>query len=301
MFTYETGQLDKPRFVINFPTKGHWRSKSKLSDIETGLASLREVIRERHIDSIAIPPLGCGNGGLDWSDVRPLIVEALEDLPGVRVMVYPPQEPPSAKSRPVRTRRPRMTVSRAALLAMLGTYVGLSQQEEAVTGDGASLLEIQKLMYFLQERGQPLRLDYVKGRYGPYAANLNHALEPLEGHYVRGYGDRSEYVLKLNPISLIPGADNEATHWLEEHGDDMTLDRISAVAELLTGFASVYGVELLATVHWTSTREAAGGSTDPAALTEIIGNWNERKGRLFTEAHVGKAVGRLEELGWIGK
>jgi len=92
-----------------------------------------------------------------------------------------------------------MTVGRAALLAMLGTYAGLSQQEEAVTGDGASLLELQKLMYFLQERGQPLRLDYVKGRYGPYAANLNHALEPLEGHYVRGYGDRSDYVLKLNP------------------------------------------------------------------------------------------------------
>ena len=117
---------------------------------------------------------------------------------------------------------------------------------------------------------------------------------------MRGYGDRSEYVLKLNPISLIPGAANEATHWLEEHGDDKTSDRISAVAELLTGFASAYGVELLATAHWTSTREA-GGSTDPAALTEIIGNWNERKGRLFTEAHVGKAVGRLEELGWIGK
>jgi hypothetical protein len=216
-------------------------------------------------------------------------------------MVYPPQETPSAKSMPVRTRRPRMTAGRAALLAMLGTYVGLSQQEEAVTGDGASLLEIQKLMYFLQERGQPLRLHYVKGRYGPYAANLNHALEPLEGHYVRGYGDRSEYVLKLTPISLIPGAGNEAAHWLEEHGDDETSDRISAVAELLTGFASAYGVELLATVHWTSTREAVGGSSDPAALTEIIGNWNERKGRLFTEAHVSKAVGRLEELGWIGK
>ena len=89
MFTYETGQPDKSRFVINFPTKGHWRSKSKLTDIEVGLASLRDVIRDRHIDSVAIPPLGCGNGGLDWSDVRPLIVEALGDLPGVRVMVYP--------------------------------------------------------------------------------------------------------------------------------------------------------------------------------------------------------------------
>lgn len=301
MFTYETGQLDKPRLVINFPTKGHWRSKSKLSDIEAGLVSLREVIAERRIDSIAIPPLGCGNGGLDWSDVRPLIVEALGELPGVRVMVYPPQETPSAKSMPVRTRRPRMTAGRSALLAMLGSYVGLSQREEAATADGASLLEIQKLMYFLQERGQSLGLDYAKGRYGPYADSLNHALEPLEGHYVRGYGDRSDYVLKLSPISLMPGAVNEATQWLEEHGDDKTSDRIGAVSELVTGFASAYGVELLATVHWTSTREVAGGSTDPTVLTEIIGDWNERKGRLFTEAHVGKAVSRLQELGWIGK
>lgn len=90
MFTYETGQLGRPRFVINFPTKGHWRSMSKLSDIKAGLDDLRDVIRERRIDSIAIPPLGCGNGGLDWLNVRPLIVEALADLPGVRVMVYPP-------------------------------------------------------------------------------------------------------------------------------------------------------------------------------------------------------------------
>jgi O-acetyl-ADP-ribose deacetylase (regulator of RNase III) len=223
------------------------------------------------------------------------------DLPSVKVMVYPPQETPSAKSMPVRTRRPRMTSGRAALLAMVGSYVRLSQLEEAAIGDGASLLEIQKLMYFLQERGQPLRLDYVKGRYGPYAANLNHALEPLEGHYVRGYGDRSDRVLKLSPISLIPGAVNEATQWLEEHADDKTSDRISVVSELVTGFASAYGVELLATVHWTSTREAPGGSTDPAVLTEIISNWNERKGRLFTEAHVGKAISRLEELGWIRK
>jgi O-acetyl-ADP-ribose deacetylase (regulator of RNase III) len=90
MFTYEIGQLDRPRFVINFPTKGHWRSRSNLSDIKAGLVDLRAVIRQRHIESIAIPPLGCGNRGLDWRDVRPLTVEALADLPDVRAMVYPP-------------------------------------------------------------------------------------------------------------------------------------------------------------------------------------------------------------------
>lgn len=301
MFTYETGQLDSPRFIVNFPTKGHWRSRSKLSDIKAGLDELRDVIRERRIESIAVPPLGCGNGGLHWRDVRPLIVESLADLPDVRVMVYPPQDTPPAESMPVRTRRPRITAGRAALLAMMASYVRLTQLEEPAAVAGASLLEIQKLMYFLQERGQPLRLHYAKARYGPYADNLNHALEPLEGHYLRGYGDRTQQVLKLSPITLMPGAADEAQEWIEKHPDDGTADRINAVSELLTGFASAYGVELLATVHWTATREAAGQPVDPAVLTGLIGSWNERKGRLFTEAHVGKAIGRLEELGWLGK
>lgn len=298
MFTYETGLLDGPRFIINFPTKGHWRSKSKLSDIEAGLADLREVIRTRDIASIAVPPLGCGNGGLDWRDVRPLIEATLGDLPGVHVMLYPPQEAPPAESMPVRTQRPRMTAGRAAMLTMLASYVRLTQLEEPAAVAGASLLEIQKLMYFLQERGQPLRLGYAKGRYGPYAENLNHALEPLEGHYLRGYGDRSQQVLKLSPITLMPGAVDEARQWIDKHSDDATVGRISAVSELMSGFASAYGVELLATVHWAATREAC-ERKNPAALTELIRSWNPRKGRLFTQDHVGKALARLGELSWV--
>jgi hypothetical protein len=107
-------------------------------------------------------------------------------------------------------------------------------------------------------------------------------------------------VLKLSPIALLPGAADEAKEWMEQQPDDGTVDRIDAVSKLVTGFASAYGVELLATVHWAATREASGGSTDPAVLTGLIGRWNERKGRLFTEAHVGKAIDRLEELGWVG-
>jgi hypothetical protein len=191
-----------------------------------------------------------------------------------------------------------MTGGRAAMLTMLTRYIRLTQLEEPTAVAGASLLEIQKLMYFLQERGQPLRLGYVKGRYGPYSENLNHALEPLEGHYLRGYGDRSQQVLKLNPITLMDGAADEAWQWIDKHSDDSTATRIDAVSELMTGFASAYGVELLATVHWTATREA-GEDKNPAALAELIRTWNPRKGRLFTEDHVGKALARLGELNWV--
>jgi O-acetyl-ADP-ribose deacetylase (regulator of RNase III) len=155
----------------------------------------------------------------------------------------------------VRTERPGMTAGRAALLTTVGSYTRLSQLEQATAAEGASLLEIQKLMYFLQEAGQPLRLKYVKARYGPYADNLNHVLQALEGHYLRGYGDRTQQVMKLSPITLLPGAKDEGRRWLDDHPDN-TANRIEAVMQLVTGFASAYGLELLATVHWIAAREA---------------------------------------------
>jgi O-acetyl-ADP-ribose deacetylase (regulator of RNase III) len=298
MFTYETGLLDSPRYIINFPTKGHWRAKSKLSDIAAGLTDLRKIIEDHHIRSIAVPPLGCGNGGLDWHDVHPLIAEALGDLPGVHVMLYPPKGAPAAESMKVRTARPKMTAGRAALLTTLGHYVHLSQFEQAAVLKGASLLEIQKLMYFLQEAGQPLHLNYAKARYGPYAENLNHVLQALEGHYLRGYGDRTQEVLKLSPIVLMSGAADEGRQWLDDHRDE-TANRVDAVMRLATGFASAYGLELLATVHWIATRDGSGQIADPAAVTQHIGGWNERKGRLFTELHVRRAIDHLHSLGWV--
>jgi O-acetyl-ADP-ribose deacetylase (regulator of RNase III) len=135
MFVYETGTPDHPRYVINFPTKGHWRANSKLSDIRAGLADLRQVILGRPIRSIAVPPLGCGNGGLDWRDVRPLIIEALGDLPDVHVMVYPPQDAPSPAAMPVRTERPRMTTGRAAMLASTARTLKTSTTSSRLSKD----------------------------------------------------------------------------------------------------------------------------------------------------------------------
>jgi O-acetyl-ADP-ribose deacetylase (regulator of RNase III) len=262
MFVTETGTLEPPRLIVNFPTKSHWRAQSRLGDIEAGLADLRRVISDYAILSIAVPSLGCGNGGLDWRDVRPLITSALGDLPGVQVMVYPPKGAPAPESMPVRTGRPRMTPGRAALLSLVSQYLTLRQSEQPAAADGASLLEIQKLMYFLQEAGQPLRLRFAKARYGPYAENLNPVLQVLEGHYLRGYGDRSQEVRQLSPISLLPGAEEEASAEVAGNPTEPTADRIDAVLRLVDGFASAYGLELLATVHWVMSREG-GTPADP--------------------------------------
>lgn len=93
MFVFDMSSLDQTRYVINFPTKKHWRSKSRLVDVEAGLDDLVRVLTERRISSVAIPALGCGNGGLDWADVRPLIVAACDRMPDVRVLIFSPEGP----------------------------------------------------------------------------------------------------------------------------------------------------------------------------------------------------------------
>lgn len=98
MFVFRTGQLGNPRHIVNFPTKRHWRGKSSLADIEAGLAALVEWVRAERIRSIALPPLGCGNGGLNWEDVRPRIEAAFAAVPATRVLLYAPAGAPAAEA-----------------------------------------------------------------------------------------------------------------------------------------------------------------------------------------------------------
>ena len=93
MFVVPTNSSDNPKFIINFPTKRNWKNQSLMQDIDAGLCDLIDAIRREQIRSIAIPPLGCGNGGLRWSDVRPRIASALNILPDVEVLLY---EPPAS-------------------------------------------------------------------------------------------------------------------------------------------------------------------------------------------------------------
>ncbi len=211
MLVYETNELTGPRYIINFPTKRHWRGKSRIEDVKSGLVALVEVLREKRIHSIAIPPLGSGLGGLNWADVRPLIETAMRKLSDVRVTVYEPKGAPSTETMSHSRNVPKMTAGRAALVELINRY------QAGLLDPQVSLLEVHKLMYFLQESGEPLRLQFQAAPYGPYAENLRHVLHAVEGHLISGYADGGDAPDKL--LSLEPGATEDATAFLAEHAD----------------------------------------------------------------------------------
>lgn len=282
MFVFERRALTNPKYIINFPTKRHWRGKSRMEDIDSGLKALVEEIRARGIRSIAIPPLGSGLGGLDWTYVRPRIVEALRGLNELHVIVFEPNSAPATtQSRDV----PKMTPGRAALVVLMHRYLG------GLMDPFVTLIELQKLMYFMQEAGEPLSLNYVKHHYGPYADNLRHVLTKIEGHLVSGYHDGGDAPEKQ--LELVPGAVNDAEAFLAADGD--TRQRFDRVGKLVEGFETPFGLELLATVHWVATREKA------LSLDEIVAKvhgWNSRKTR-FSPRQIGIAFETLRSKGWL--
>lgn len=285
MFIHDSGGLVKPNYIINFPTKDHWRGASKVAFIRDGLIDLVTQVRRLAIRSIAIPPLGCGNGGLDWAEVRPLIEAAFEALPEVEVRLFEPGGAPNAKAMEVRTKRPRMTPGRAAIVKVLDTYRELNY--------GLSKIEVQKLAYFLQEAGEPLKLQFVKHHYGPYSDTLRHALNTMEGHFIRGVGDG----VVESEIEPTEEALAEAEAFIADEGHEALSAHVERVGQLIEGYQSSYGMELLASVHWVAAHEPGARLVDEAI--KAVHDWNDRKKLLMQPDHIKLAWQRLAEEGWL--
>ncbi len=283
MFVFETGQLTGPRLIVNFPTKRHWRAKTRVVDVEDGLVDLVRVIQREDVRSIAIPPLGCGNGGLQWFVVKPIIEGALGSMSEIRVDLYGPEGAPPVDLQPVATLAPPMTRVRAALLATLDLY-------QADPGANLTRLVAQKLAYFLQAAGEPLDFAFTKGEYGPYAETVNHVLQSMEGHLIVGYGDRSG----PSEIQLTPNAARKARSYLAE--DLPAQQHIEQVRHLIDGFESPLGLELLATVHWAAQH---GESKTPDEALTVVSEWTPRKRESFRPRHVAAAWEQLERQGWL--
>jgi len=289
MFIVDAGNLMQTRYVINFPTKRHWRGKSRMEDVESGLKALVEEVKRLKIKSIALPPLGCGNGGLDWNTVRPRIEQAFAGLPEVEVQLFAPSGAPAVEKMANRTEKPHLTVSRALFIKLLDLY--------KVADYRLSRLEIQELAYFLQGAGEPLKLAYEAGKYGPYAHNLNHVLDRLDGHYIHGFGDNTDKADEAS-IGLMDGAIKEAETFLAESKVDQSQKRLDRIQRLIEGFETPYGMELLATVHWAVTNVENPPAMQEDAI-ELVHKWSSRKAELFTPRHIGITYQRLKDDGWF--
>ncbi|OHC61863.1 MAG: Appr-1-p processing protein [Rhodocyclales bacterium GWA2_65_19] len=293
MFVTEVRELDGPRWIVNFPTKQHWRAPSRLEWITDGLQDLRRFISEHSVKSIAIPPLGAGNGGLDWADVKPLIEAALGDLDGVEIMVFEPTEKYQNVAK--RTGIEKLTPARALIAELVRRYW--------VLGMECSLLEIQKLAWFLEraiERltpdANPLDLRFEANKYGPYADRLRHLLNGLDGSYLRC----DKRIGDADPFDVIwfdEGRRDYLATYLKGAEVRPYTEALETTATLIDGFESPFGMELLATVDWLLDREHCEASI--AGIRAGLGRWPAgaeaaaRKNRLFDDRAIGFALERL--------
>ena len=276
MFVTYSNEIEGSKWIINFPTKKHWLHPSKIEYIQKGLDDLKKVIIANNIKSIAIPPLGCGNGGLTWSNVKPLIEEKLNDLYDVDITVYEPSDIAFEKSieRSIK-KEPELTAIRAMVLSLMKEYTLL--------GYTMTLLETQKLVYFLLRVGENLKLDYVKHEYGPYSPKLIHVLYDMEGYYLRGM--KYKQVKKYDPIFLLNEKKEEIKRALASKASNEQMERLNNVIKIIEGFESPFGMELLSSVDYVMKYECK-SFEDTKEVVSKIGDWNERKKKQFNEQSI---------------
>lgn len=292
MFVTENRTFEGPRWIINFPTKKHWRQPSNLDWIIEGLADLRRVVRENKIHSIALPPLGAGNGGLIWGDVRPEVQRVLGELEDVEIFVYEPT--PRYQNVAKRTGVERLTAARVLIAEMIRRYW--------VLGIECTYLEVQKLGWFLErtinvlEIPDPLKLQFKPDKYGPYSERLRHLLNDLDGTYLH-CDKRLSDATPLDTIWFDETRRERVNLFLQQETSESLNRILDATAQRIDGFESPLGMELLATVDWLMAEERR--EANVASIRAGLREWPagkaaaERKLRLFNDRLIDLALVRL--------
>ncbi|HRN56196.1 MAG TPA: macro domain-containing protein [Agriterribacter sp.] len=283
MFVTPTNSMINPKWIINFPTKKHWMHKSSYIYLELGLDDLLKQIQQLNIQSIVIPPLGTGQGGLNWEKVK-RIIELKLSLCKSDIIVCEPANYVKSKAIAEKT---YLTKPRALILALMNQYRKL--------GYDISILEIQKLAYFLQRMGQSdLNLQYKKYSYGPYAHNMQHLLHELE----KGYIISEKTILDSKPMDLISMSNdtlNEVDQFIETKCTATEKERLNNIKRIMTGFETPFGLELLASIDWIIHTKSNKNITTEE-LKQEIKQWSNRKDELFTNSHIDSAKARLNEF-----
>jgi O-acetyl-ADP-ribose deacetylase (regulator of RNase III) len=280
IFVTETGQLF-PRYIINFPTKKHWRNPSNYSWIEAGLISLKEWLIKSNINSIAIPPLGSGSGKLDWNKVKSMIIDILSsESDRIEIILIEPDED-FDRMESFKEQKNNLTPARAMLLYLLNKY--------RVLGNEINLLVVQKIAYFLQRVGEPLKLNFQKGYYGPYAYNLIPVLKALKPKYLYFNSlqdSKPSTIIRLNQNTI-----EEVEYYIEKNLTPQQKENLKKTLLLIQDFETPFGLELLGTIDFIFVEQKIPSNTQ-IVLSEIT-KWTHRKAKLFNEHHIEVAQERL--------
>ena len=277
LVTEDANTLVGHKIIINFPTKTHWKMPSEYAYIEQGLVSLKREIINRNIRSIAIPPLGSHNGGLDWLMVKRMIEAALADL-DCDVYLYEPSEVIVEK---LKSERIRLTPARAMLLLMFG--------DMNANGEFASVFAAEKTIYFLQRFGAKnlFKIDFKPYYYGPYSGGkVAHVLYRMNGSYIKGMGGMDPR--PFDYIWLIDGAEEEANQYIDANDNKELRVICDKTMCFLRGYYSNYSLELLSTVDYLLENKASlkqWRSDDANLVLDIleqeIQGWSHRKEQMF--------------------
>lgn len=263
----EENILSGKKIIINFPTKTSWRLPSEYKYIESGLEELIKVIEEKNIKSIAIPPLGAGNGGLEWNKVKSILEKYLSQIEA-EIFIYEP----NAKIKEVlKKERVKLTPARAMLLSVLFDL--------AKNGEFVSEFASEKIAYFLQKFGakDAFKLEYKQNFYGPYSGKVKHVLHYLNGSYIMGYSSKDKK--PFEELGIVMESEKEVNEFLSKPENN----KYKAIAEktktFLSGFYSAFGLELLSTIDFIMKEKKI---TEEKEIINYLENWSNRKKTMFT-------------------
>jgi O-acetyl-ADP-ribose deacetylase (regulator of RNase III)/uncharacterized protein YwgA len=279
--------LEGEKLIINFPTKTEWYKKSQYDFVESGLQELAKLIVEKDIKSIAIPPLGCGNGGLKWAKVKPLMEKYLGGLNDVDIMIYEPNDEVKKLLKEQEVRKEvKLTPAKGLLLYALFYYESL--------GENASLFIANKLAYFLQRLGEPsLRtLKFEAHLYGPYSVQVEHMVHNMNGKFIKGLEQMQ--VKAFEPLELQYDRLKEVSDYVKKELNAEHRNVIKQLTKLIDGYQSALSLEILASIDFIR-KENPGISKSEAKAK--VASWSERKSKLFKDKYIDIAWDHLNNYG----
>jgi O-acetyl-ADP-ribose deacetylase (regulator of RNase III) len=283
LLIFKENTLQGERIIVNFPTKTEWFLKSKYEYIESGLQALALELKKGEIRSIAIPPLGCGNGGLQWDKVKPLIEKYLSSFTETDILIYEPNEAVKELLKNQESQKEaKLTPARAMLLYAMFYY--------ETFGESSSLFVANKLAWFLQRTGENLRLKFEASHYGPYSVQVGHVLHSLNGKYLKGLEQMN--VKAFETIELQYDTFDEIKQYINKELKPEQHQRLNDMIQLIDGFQSALALEILATVDYVKKEKAL---TNEAEIILAVQNWSNRKHNLFQEKHILIAIKHLEK------